>query len=209
MKSTRERILEAAEVVFLEKGYAAASVRDITQRAQVNVAAVNYHFGTKEDLVLALIRSYTDEINLKRIEELSQLDAEGPIKERIHRVVKVLIAPVLNMICSKGHGKGGILLLYGRILAEGNEMRERIDADAFGDFFRAICDSVSRIFEVSDPQKVHMIAHLMMSSVGGVMLHAPRVSAFSPPEYMIQDSSKITEYLERYICGGIYEILDR
>ena len=49
---TRERILVEAETLFAEKGYEAVSIREITGAAECNLAAVNYHFGTKQNLYL-------------------------------------------------------------------------------------------------------------------------------------------------------------
>lgn len=54
---TRERILDRAEVLFAQKGYQAVSVREITSAARCNLAAVNYHFGNKENLYLEVFRS--------------------------------------------------------------------------------------------------------------------------------------------------------
>jgi AcrR family transcriptional regulator len=54
---TRERILDRAEVLFAQKGYRAVSVREITSAAKCNLAAVNYHFGNKENLYLEVFRS--------------------------------------------------------------------------------------------------------------------------------------------------------
>ena len=55
---TRERILDAAQELFAAKGFAGTSVREITRLAEVNVAAIHYHFGTKE----AVLRGVTDRI---------------------------------------------------------------------------------------------------------------------------------------------------
>lgn len=55
-EQTRQRLFEAAEKQFAEKGYNAASVRDITQEAGSNIAAVNYHFGGKENLYIEMYR---------------------------------------------------------------------------------------------------------------------------------------------------------
>ena len=54
---TKERILDTAEVLFAQKGYQAVSVREITSTAECNLAAVNYHFGNKENLYLEVFRS--------------------------------------------------------------------------------------------------------------------------------------------------------
>lgn len=53
---TRQRLIDAAGAIFAEKGYEAASVRDICQQAQANIAAVNYHFGDKKSLYVAAVR---------------------------------------------------------------------------------------------------------------------------------------------------------
>ncbi len=54
---TKERILDAAEYLFARNGYRGTSLREITGRAEVNLAAVNYHFGSKKTLVEEVIAS--------------------------------------------------------------------------------------------------------------------------------------------------------
>lgn len=54
---TKDRILDEAEVLFARKGYHAVGVREITQAARCNLAAVNYHFGSKQSLYLEVFRS--------------------------------------------------------------------------------------------------------------------------------------------------------
>ncbi|MBX7103238.1 MAG: CerR family C-terminal domain-containing protein [Gemmataceae bacterium] len=56
-ESPRDRLTEAAQEIFAERGYAAASVRDICKRAAVNVAAVNYYFGDKERLYVEAVKA--------------------------------------------------------------------------------------------------------------------------------------------------------
>ena len=77
---TKDRILDAAERLFADKGYSATSLRDITQEAEVNLAAVNYHFGSKEALLTALLERRLDPVNRKRLELLDAAEAEDIVR---------------------------------------------------------------------------------------------------------------------------------
>ena len=68
---TKERLLDAAEEIFAREGYRAASLRAITARAAVNLAAVNYHFGSKRGLVEAVFARRLQAMNLARVRGLA------------------------------------------------------------------------------------------------------------------------------------------
>ena len=68
--STKERILGAAEELFAQHGFAGTSLRQVTSRADVNIAAVNYHFGSKENLVNEVFRRRMDEMSAQRLSRL-------------------------------------------------------------------------------------------------------------------------------------------
>src|SRR6186713_866044 len=74
---TRTRILDAAEELFMLHGFEGTSMRLLTARAEVNLAAVNYHFGSKDALIEALFRRKLDPMNTARIAELDRLEAEA------------------------------------------------------------------------------------------------------------------------------------
>src|ERR1700750_632054 len=71
---TKTRILDAAEILFMEHGFEATSLRSLTTAAGVNLAAVNYHFGTKEELFQAVLTRRLDPMNQERIELLAALE---------------------------------------------------------------------------------------------------------------------------------------
>ena len=72
---TRERILRSAEALFMDSGFASTSLRMITARAKVNLAAVNYHFGSKEDLIREVFGRHLAPLNQARIAYLDRLEA--------------------------------------------------------------------------------------------------------------------------------------
>jgi len=75
--TTVGRILAAAEMLFAEQGLSKPTLRTITERAGVNIAAINYHFGSKEELVLAVFERLSQRINSRRVAEIEALLADA------------------------------------------------------------------------------------------------------------------------------------
>src|SRR5882724_9640976 len=75
--ATKARILDAAEALFMEHGFEATSLRSITAAAAVNLAAVNYHFGSKEELFRAVLTRRLDPMNQARVALLDRFEAEA------------------------------------------------------------------------------------------------------------------------------------
>lgn len=86
---TARRLLDAATAVFVEKGYADASVRAVTQRAGVNVAAVNYHFQDKAGLYIAVVRRQFDELT-RRMPALPATNV--PLDDYLAQLYRTLLA---------------------------------------------------------------------------------------------------------------------
>ncbi|NEL42503.1 MAG: helix-turn-helix transcriptional regulator, partial [Xanthomonas perforans] len=76
--STKDRILGAAEELFAQHGFAGTSLRQLTTQADVNIAAVNYHFGSKENLVNEVFRRRMDEMTAARLQQLEAAKKSQP-----------------------------------------------------------------------------------------------------------------------------------
>jgi AcrR family transcriptional regulator len=114
---TRTRILDAAEELFMQHGFEATSMRLLTTKAEVNLAAVNYHFGSKHALIEAVFRRRLDPMNAVRIAELDRLEAEGAALSA-ETIIRAFIGPSLRMMEeTKGGGRSFIRLL-GRTYTE-------------------------------------------------------------------------------------------
>ncbi|MEO3388568.1 TetR/AcrR family transcriptional regulator [Mesorhizobium sp. CAU 1741] len=79
-ESTRARILEAAASMFAKNGVTNTTLREITKAAKVNMAAVNYHFGSKEALANGVFRDLADRVNTRRREEIAACVAAAGAK---------------------------------------------------------------------------------------------------------------------------------
>ena len=116
---TKERILDAAETLFMEHGYEATSLRSLTTAADVNLAAVNYHFGTKEELFQAVLTRRLDPMNQRRLELLTRFESESAPKAlACDRILSALLIPALTLARDPQRGGSNFLRLLGRAYAD-------------------------------------------------------------------------------------------
>src|SRR5579859_4078456 len=97
--TTKDRILDAAERLFAHKGIEATSLRTITAEAGVNLAAVNYHFQSKEALMHAVIARRLDPINQRRLAMLDAYEAEAagaPVP--LNQLLEAMLRPIFEML---------------------------------------------------------------------------------------------------------------
>ena len=94
---TKDRILDAAEELFAERGFRETSLRDITSRARVNLAAVNYHFQSKDALIQAVFARRIGPVNQARMAMLDRFEAEargGPVP--LENILRAFLEPVVK-----------------------------------------------------------------------------------------------------------------
>jgi AcrR family transcriptional regulator len=119
---TRLRILDAAEVLFTEYGFEATTLRRITGAAEVNLAAVNYHFGSKEALIREVFRRRLTWLNQQRLKELDRLEVEAggaPVKPS--RILEVFFGAALKMAADTEGGGRTFMRLLGRTYTKPSE----------------------------------------------------------------------------------------
>src|ERR1700689_3627548 len=101
---TKDRILNAAERLFARDGFEATSLRAITAEAGVNLAAVNYHFQSKEALVQAVIGRRMGPVTARRLALLDAYEAEaGDAAVPLEKLLDAFLRPVVEMVGSHAH----------------------------------------------------------------------------------------------------------
>jgi len=116
---TKTRILDAAEKLFVEHGFEATSLRSLTSAAGVNLAAVNYHFGSKEELFQAVLTRRLDPMNQERIELLGRIEREAAGRAlSCEKILFAMLIPALKLARDEKRGGNNFLRLVGRAYAD-------------------------------------------------------------------------------------------
>jgi len=112
---TRTRILDAAEELFMLHGFESTSMRLLTAKAGANLAAVNYHFGSKDALVEAVFRRRLDPMNAARIAELDRMEKDAGGRALSPRqIIGAFVGVSLRMIEDSKSGGRNFIRLLGR-----------------------------------------------------------------------------------------------
>lgn len=95
MIDTKQKILDAAERLIAEQGYAATSLRQIIGEAGVNLASVHYHFGSKEELLDGLVMRKVGPVNDRRLEMLTEYETEaGGGAVPVPKIIDAFLTPM-------------------------------------------------------------------------------------------------------------------
>lgn len=132
--STREIILDTAEALFARQGHDGTSMRQITSEAGVNLAAVNYHFGSKEALVQAVLKRRLAVLNHERLRLLDELEAhaEGqPLKPS--QIVDAFFGTLLRLAASPDHAGKNFLPLLERTMTDPTGFIRALVAEEYAD----------------------------------------------------------------------------
>lgn len=141
-RATRRKLLDAATHMFAASGYNAVSIRAIAQRAGVNPALVNYHFGSKEALFEEAIRKNTGEHVADRIHKLTQAKRNGHVLT-LEDILEIYIKPlILTDDLEEAHG--AFARLHSVMVTERSEVFEDIASRAFTALNLAFVDELHR-----------------------------------------------------------------
>lgn len=202
-RETKERILDAAEQLFAEKGFEAASLRDITQEAGANVAAVNYHFRSKEELIEAVFARWFETINRERIAMLRQhqeLAAPEPVS--LENVLRSLLFPCVDA-CVLNERRGNFRRLLGRIYSAPN----LFDRRSFHAQFHELMGHFGPAFVAVLPNGLYPETFWRMHFVIGSMIHAlhnaEEVEMSSGGMVPTSDFAVVREYLVTFAAAAL------
>ena len=168
MIDTREKILQTAEVLFGEQGFAATSLRQIIAKADVNLAAIHYHFGSKESLLDAMVRRKAEPVNQERISRLERLEAQsnGHAPE-IEEILDAFFAPTAPI----AEANPLFVRVMGRIHSEG--LMPSIVQKHFHPTAKRFLAVLRRAVPHLSESEFHWRVHFMMGAMAHTMCGTP------------------------------------
>ncbi|QWF19198.1 TetR/AcrR family transcriptional regulator [Lysobacter capsici] len=138
--STKDRILGAAEELFAQFGFTGTSLRQVTSRADVNIAAVNYHFGSKENLVNEVFRRRMDEMTEQRMSALKAAVQAHP--GELEPILAAFVQPALALAQDR-NGGGAFVRVIARAYAEKNDSLRKFLSDHYGHVLREFAKAIA------------------------------------------------------------------
>jgi AcrR family transcriptional regulator len=169
--ATRTLVFAAAERLFAVHGFQKVSVRDITAEAGVNLASVNYHFGSKDALLLEIFRRRTAELNRARARMLHEASDRHQGRPPVRAILEALIAPPLRWLDPNGDRQISVQFLI-RSRGEGtDEMREVLRTDV--SHLRRFADALLAARPELAPEEVYWRLHFVLG-----MIHNNRFAEF-------------------------------
>ena len=163
-EAVREKLLDAAEILFCEKGFEGTSVRDLTTAAECNVAAVNYHFGGKDKLYVEMFRRQMRKLLQRHREHIDTL-AEKP-NASLEDLIRGTITVPLKAIENKKKSAAVMKMLVREVLNQ-HVHKDEIIGDLKDEFFPLFCDAMMRFCPGLDSES----ARLCMFTLDALVVH--------------------------------------
>ena len=197
VESTRERLLNVAEQRFGEGGYEGTSLRAITVAAAANIAAVNYHFGSKEALLRAAVARAMAPVNTERRRRLDQLEANG--RPSAEQLIRAFIEPGLDLVLRHGE-RGAIAARFiGRVAFDpSHRIRELYAAESDPVEARYLAALQAALPEAA-PESV---AFGYVNMLGLLALHQSQALTRAPGTEDLDDPGKLAENLIAFLVAA-------
>ncbi len=207
MNETQQKIIEATEIEFAEMGYGGASIREITKRAGVNVAAINYHFGSKETLFKEMVRYRIEPINRLRIDmlEAAQEKSGGeplPLREIINFIVRPLLTTLINESCDDFR----FMRAIGKSMAEERPFMKELHRDILKEIISKFSKAISESLGNPGFEKTAYGMHFVSCSMLGVMMQHRRLQFISAGQIDLNDIDGLVDHLVAFITAGLQAV---
>jgi len=200
---TKTKILNAAEQLFAERGYADTSLRLITSEAEVNLASVNYHFGSKKELIQAVMARYLDVFAPKLTVAIDTLNGNGENYDQT-AVFSCLMEPLLELNAFRHRGTTIFLQLLGRGYIETQGHLRWFMTTHYGEIMSSFNNAVRQANPHLSKAEVFWRLHFTLGTVVFTMASSNALSDIAKADFdQDVDIENLIKRLIPFISAGV------
>jgi AcrR family transcriptional regulator len=195
-EDARDRLLDAAEALFCEKGFEGVSVRELTATAGCNLAAVNYYFGGKDKLYAEMFRRQFEMMIQRNLEIIERVMSQPDVSLEV--LLRAVMEPVIRRVIENETG-GKVMRLLVREILNRRIDRETLAADMKGRLFDRLGQAILQLVPEIDSDKILLV----VLSFDGAILHPFLFMDFyqeNMPGLTIDD---LLDHMVRFVAAGI------
>lgn len=201
---TKDRILDVAESLFAEHGFGATSMRSITNAAGVNLAAINYHFGSKDGLVKAIFARRLAPMNAERLRRLRNLETEYNHSIPLNALIGAFISPALELSRDEQGGGARFIRLLGRSYTEPSESLQ----DAVRGMYQQVIESFKPAFAAAlpglDRAELYWRLHFLVGTLAYCMAGSDMMRLIATSHLPdAQEHEQLVQRLTAFLTAGM------
>ncbi|AWB67346.1 TetR family transcriptional regulator [Saccharobesus litoralis] len=201
--ATKERILAAAEQLFAEQGFDNTSLREITNKAEVNLAAVNYHFGSKKTLIQAVLDQYFSQFVPKVCQSLTAL-MQASRQVSVDCLFHAFIEPLLSLNNLKKNGTERFMSLVGHGYSESQGHLRRFFHENYGQLLPILIESVQTALPSVSKPTIFWRLHYTLGSVVFTMTSKSALAEIAEVDFQQQVSTEqLIKQLIPFLAAGM------
>ncbi len=198
---TKTLLMDVAEKLFAEKGIDATSTRAITSEAGVNLAAINYHFGSKDGLLKAVIYRIVCNVNEERIQLLDSLEADNPCPE-IDDIIVAFLSPIAKITLEQPNRIKYLIRLLGQIQSDPDKFKQIVN-ELFGEIGLRFNAAIKKALPHLSDSEVMWRFMFMLGAMHMIVGRLPLPEKFSkldPAQH--EDMNQVLAYVVQFVSAG-------
>lgn len=199
---TRTAILAAAERLYAERGFSDVTLRDIVAAANVNLAAVNYHFGSKDELIAELFVSRSIATNRERLHELRAAEEKGGGRAEISDILRALVGPTLRGCLGPEKQRSTVARFMIRASIESVPPIRRIKTKEI-DHLRKFAAAMKRALPGRDEVELYWGLHFALAMAHHTIRESERLTRLSDGQCDLDDVEAVVERVVSVAVMGL------
>ncbi len=204
INDTKLSLLDAAEAIIAEHGFAGASLRAITSRAGTNLAAVNYHFGSKEELARAMIARTLGPVNAERMQLLDAIEADsGSLADHLEDLVRAFVGPVVRFGGELPDRGRHFAQICGRAMTQPDPVLRESLLGELAEAIRRFKAAFARALPHLPPAELMWRMQFMVGGMAHTLAGTQIIEAVHGDLLDTRDLDGLVERMVRFFCAGL------